>query len=294
VARLRRTLGEVTISDLGLYGPHSVTWRVHGDPAMAIGGLRALLLQALHPVAMAGVSANSGYRDDPWGRLQRTIQYVAVTTYGTTEEADQAAGRVRRLHQRLTAVDPENGERHPVDEPELLLWVHCCEVDSFLRAARAGGLRLTDSEADRYVAEQVQAARLIGLDPAAVPRTTAQLDAYFEELRPRLRATRPAYEGLKLLGVPPMRWWVRYATPAAPSWATLVAIAFGLLPPWAQRLYTHLPVLPGTELTASAGLRAVRIAALALPATLREGPQFKAAKARVAAIPVRRLDSLPA
>jgi uncharacterized protein (DUF2236 family) len=283
----------MVISDLGLYGPESVTWRIHADPSFAVGGLRALLLQALHPVAMAGVSANSGYRDDPWGRLQRTTEYVAVTTFGTAAEAEEAASKVRRVHRRLTAVDPDSGEVYRVDDPSLLLWVHCCEVDSFLHAARRGGLRLSDAEADRYVAEQVRQARLIGLTDE-VPRTTAELAAYFGEVRPLLRATGPAYEGLRLVSVPPMRWWVRWATPAAPSWGALVAMSFGLLPGWAKQLYTHLPVLPGSELTATASLRALRTAVLALPATVREGPHLKAARARVAGIPVRRLDSLPA
>jgi len=284
------------IGDLGLYGPESVTWRIHADPSFAVGGLRALLLQALHPVAMAGVSANSGYRADPWGRLQRTTEYVAVTTFGTTAAAEDAARRVRRVHRRLTAVDPDSGEVYPVDDPGLLLWVHCCEVDSFLYAARRGGLRLSDADADRYVAEQVRQARLIGLTPesVAVPRTTAELAAYFTDIRPRLRATKPAYEGLRLVSVPPMRWWVRWATPAAPSWGALVAMGFGLLPGWAKQLYTHLPAMPGTELTATASLRALRTAVLALPPSVRESPQLKAARARVAGVPIRRLEMLPA
>ncbi|TQS46661.1 oxygenase MpaB family protein [Cryptosporangium phraense] len=286
----------MTISDLGLYGPESVTWRIHADPSFAVGGLRALLLQALHPIAMAGVSANSGYRDDPWGRLQRTTEYVATTTFGTTEAAEELAAKVRRLHRRLTAVDPDTGDVHPVDDPSLLLWVHCCEVDSFLHAARRGGLRLSDADADRYVAEQVRQARLIGIEPAsvAVPRTAAELTAYFSDVRPQLKATRPAYEGLRLISAPPMRWWVRWATPAAPSWGALVAMGFGLLPGWAKQLYTHLPVLPGSEFTATASLRALRTAVLALPPTVRESPQLRAARARVAGIPVRRLDALPA
>ncbi|GAA0283417.1 oxygenase MpaB family protein [Cryptosporangium japonicum] len=283
----------MVISDLGLYGPESVTWRIHADPSFAIGGLRALLLQALHPVAMAGVSANSGFRADPWGRLQRTTEYVAVTTFGTAAEAEEAAGKVRRVHRRLTALDPDSGRVYPVDDPALLLWVHCCEVDSFLYAARRGGLRLSDADADRYVAEQVRQARLVGLTDE-VPRTAAELSAYFAEVKPLLRATGPAYEGLRLLSVPPMRWWVRWATPAAPSWGALVAMSFGLLPGWAKRLYTHLPVLPGSELTATASLRALRTAVLALPASVREGPHLKAARARVAGVPVRRLESLPA
>ncbi|SHN33241.1 oxygenase MpaB family protein [Cryptosporangium aurantiacum] len=286
----------MVISDLGLYGPESVTWRIHSDPSLAVGGLRALLLQALHPVAMAGVSANSGYRDDPWGRLQRTTEYVAITTFGTAGAAEEAASKIRRLHRRLTAVDPDSGEVYPVDDPSLLLWVHCCEVDSFLSTARRAGVRLSDADADRYVAEQVRQARLIGLTPDAieVPRTSAELDAYFTDVRPLLRATRPAYEGLKLLSAPPMRWWVRWATPAAPSWGALVAMGFGLLPGWAKRLYTHLPALPGSEMTATASLRTLRAAVLALPASVREGPQLKAARARVAAVPIRRLESLPA
>ncbi|MFG1928250.1 oxygenase MpaB family protein [Cryptosporangium sp. NPDC048952] len=283
----------MAISDLGLYGPESVTWRIHADPSFAVGGLRALLLQALHPVAMAGVAANSQYRDDPWTRLQRTAEYVAVTTFGTSADAEDVAARVRKLHRRLTAVDPDSGKVYPVDDPSLLRWVHCCEVDSFLYAARRGGLRLSDAEADRYVAEQVRQARLIGVTDE-VPRSAADLAAYFDDVRPVLRATGPAYEGLKLLSVPPMRWWVRWATPAAPSWGALVAMGFGLLPSWAKRLYTHLPVLPGTELTATASLRALRTAVLALPAPVREGPHLKAARARVAGVPVRRLEELPA
>jgi uncharacterized protein (DUF2236 family) len=286
----------MTISDLGLFGPESVTWRIHADPSIAVGGLRALLLQALHPVAMAGVSANSGYRDDPWGRLIRTTEYVAVTTFGTAEAAEEAASRVRRLHRLLTAVDPDSGEVYPVDDPALLLWIHCCEVDSFLHTARRGGLRLSAADADRYVAEQVRSARLIGLGPtdADVPRSTAALATYFDDIRPSLRATRPAYEGLKLLTAPPMRWWVRYATPAAPSWGALVAMGFGLLPSWAKRMYTHWPALPGSELTATTSLRALRTAVLALPASVREGPQLRAARTRVAAVPIRRLEALPA
>ena len=283
----------MVISDLGLYGPESVTWRIHADPSFAIGGLRALLLQALHPIAMAGVAANSGYKADPWGRLQRTTEYVAVTTFGTTAAAEEAASKVRRVHRRLTATDPDSGEVYPVDDPALLLWVHCCEVDSFLYAARRGGLRLTDADADRYVAEQVRQARLIGLT-TEVPRTAAELAAYFADVRPLLRATGPAYDGLKPLSAPPMRWWVRWATPAAPSWGALVAMGFGLLPSWAKRLYTHLPVLPGTELTATASLRALRTAVLALPPSVREGPHLKEARARVAGVPIRRLENLPA
>ncbi|HEV2088975.1 MAG TPA: oxygenase MpaB family protein [Cryptosporangiaceae bacterium] len=286
----------MNVSDLGLFGPESVTWRVHADPALWFGGLRALFLQALHPVAMAGVAAHSDYRGDPWGRLMRTADYVGVTTYGTTEDAGRAAARVRRIHAKLTAVDPDTGAVRRVDDPDLLLWVHCCEVESFLDTVRRAGMRINAAQADRYVAEQVSAARLVGLDPdrVEVPHDTAGLAAYFDQIRPVLRTTAPTYDALRFLAAPPMAWWVRYATPALPSWIGVVGLGFALLPRWARRLYTHAPALPTTDLGATVALRTVRTALLALPAVVREGPHHRAAKERTAAVPVRRLDVLPA
>src|SRR6185503_11145568 len=96
--------------DLGLFGPDSVTWRLHLEPILLLGGLRSLYLQALHPRAVAGVTQNSAYRADPWGRLTRTSAYVGTVIWGTTQEAEQAAARVRRRHARMTAVDPRTGE----------------------------------------------------------------------------------------------------------------------------------------------------------------------------------------
>jgi uncharacterized protein (DUF2236 family) len=139
--------------DPGLYGPASVTWKIHADPAMVLGGLRALLLQALHPLAMAGVVQHSNYRSDPWGRLLRTADYVSTVTFGTTEEAQRAAARVRAIHARLSGIEPESRMPYRVDDPALLLWVHCCEVDSFLCTYLRCGGRLRSSEADTYVAE---------------------------------------------------------------------------------------------------------------------------------------------
>lgn len=280
------------IGDLGLYGPESVTWRLHADPVLAVGGLRALLLQALHPVAMAAVASQSSFRDDPWGRLRRTAEYVGVTTYGTSEQAGRAAARVRGVHRRLTVVDPDTGEERRVDDPELLLWVHCCEVDSFLSTIRRSGIRVTPREADRYVAEQVRGARLIGIDPAVmeVPQSVAGLTAYFDRVRPQLRATPAAYEAARLIMAPPMHWWVRLATPAAPSWTAVASLAFCLLPGWARKMYVKLPQVPVTDVGATLSLRGLRTTLLALPTSLREGPHYRAGKARVASVPIRRLE----
>ncbi len=282
----------MTISKLGLFGPESVTWRLHADPLLAVAGLRALLLQALHPVAMAGVREHSAYQGDPWGRLRRIAEYVGVTTYGTAEEAGQLAARVRGVHRRLTAFDPETGARRPVDDPDLLLWVHCCEVESFLTTLRRGGVRINPRDADRYVAEQVRSARLVGLDPGRhdIPATLAGLTGYFDIVRPELRATPAAYDAARLILAPPMPWWIRYTTPAAPGWASIATLAFCTLPRWARSMYSHLPALPTTDAGATVSLRALRAALLTVPATLREGPHLKDGRARVSRIPIRSLD----
>jgi uncharacterized protein (DUF2236 family) len=267
----------------GLFGPRSVTWRVHSDPAMVVAGFRALLLQATHPLVMAGFAANSSYRDDPWGRLRRTGDWVATVTFGTRTQADAAGARLRALHARLRpGVEPETGLPYRVDDPELLLWVHCAEVDSFLSTYLRSGGRLRSGDADRYVDEMRESARLVGLDPASVPSTSAALAEYVEGMRPRLRVTAEAAEGAIWGFVPPMPLWVRLLTPARPAWATLVATAAGLLPRWARRLY-GLPGLPTTDLAATASARALRRTLLSVPGGLGRNPAYADARARLAA-----------
>ena len=174
---------------LGFFGPDSVSWRVHSDPTFSVGGLRALLLQALHPVAMDGVARFSGgFRDEPWPRLIRTATYVDTLTFGTRTEAVQAVARVRGIHRRLGATEETTGRTYRVDDPDLLLWVHCCEVDSLLTVARRAGVPLTDEDADRYVAEQVTSAELIGIARDDVAGVRRRLwPAYFEAMRPDAR-----------------------------------------------------------------------------------------------------------
>src|SRR4051794_7996544 len=180
------SLRDVTADEdrLGFFGPESVTWRVHADPASSVGGLRALLLQALHPVAMDGVAHNSEFRSQPWPRLMRTAAYVNTLTFGTRRDALRAVRRVRGIHRRLGGTEQTTGRAYRVDDRDLLLWVHCCEVDSLLSVTRRAGLQLEDDDADRYVAEQVTAASLIGIDAGDVPSSVAELDAYFERIRP--------------------------------------------------------------------------------------------------------------
>lgn len=291
----------------GLFGPGSVTWRLHADPVLVLGGMRALLLQALHPRAMAGVATHSGFRTDPWGRLRRTAEYVGITTYGTIAEAERAGARVRGVHRRLTATDPATGEPFRIDDPELLVWIHACEVDSFLSTIRRAGARVSPKEADQYLDEQRRTAELVGLAPDDVPGNQAELAAYFRRMRPELRATRDALDAARFVVVPPMPAWVRmgtalpgpatqaglleqlarYAPPvpvrtvARPAWAAMAGLAFALLPPWARRAY-GIPAVPAGELATTVALRGLRTALLLIPESAREGPAIKAAKRRLA------------
>ncbi|MFC9279468.1 oxygenase MpaB family protein [Streptomyces collinus] len=221
--------------DPGLFGPFSVTWQVHGDPMMWVAGIRALYLQALHPRAVRGVLQNSDFRRDAWGRLMRTADFVGTTTYGTTAAAERAGARVRRIHRLLSATDPATGERYGVDEPELLLWVHCAEIDSYLHVLRRSGFPLGDADADRYIAEHRVSARLVGLDPDAVPADRAGLARYFEKVRPALAAGPEARVVDDFLLRPPTHPLLLPAREVL--WRRVAHLAYASLPPYAHELY---------------------------------------------------------
>ena len=270
---------------VGFFGPDSVTWRVHADPSYAIGGLRALMLQALHPVAMDGVARNSaGFRDEWWMRMTRTGQYMATVTFGTRTEARRMAARVRGLHRKLSGVEETTGRAYRVDDPDLLLWVHNCAVDSLLSTARRAGLPLSDEDADTYVREQMAAARLVGVPEELVPRTVADLEEYFERIRPELALTPAASDGVRRLFVPPMKGWVQMLTPARPAWGTFVSLGFATLPAWARQMFS-MPGFALTDAAATAALRAFRTALLAVPERARWSPILRAGYARVAEAP---------
>lgn len=274
--------------DLGLFGPGSVTWKVHDEPILLVAGLRSLYLQALHPRAVTGVAQNSNYRADPWGRLVRTSTYVATVIYGTTAEAESAGRRVAALHARMRGRDPFTGQEFRIDDPDLLRWVHVTEVESFLSTARRAGVRLTPAEADAYYAEQRRAAALVGLDPATVPATVAEVADYYRDVRPALRLTEHGVATAVFLTAPPAPRTIRLPlrlglTLGPPRWAYLgiAGTAFGLLPAWARRMYGGLG-LPSTDLSAALSVRALRLALTAVPRRFLEGPTYQAAMARAA------------
>lgn len=250
--------------DPGVFGPRSVTWQMHSDPMMWIAGVRALYLQALHPRAVRGVFQNSDFRRDAWGRLMRTAHFVGTLSYGTTDAAEQAGATVRRIHRRLSATDPATGERYGIDEPGLLLWVHCAEVDSYLDVLRRSGFPVSDAQADAYVHEQRESARLVGLDPARVPGSRAGLAAYFARVRPELALTPEAREVDDFLRRPPT------PAPLVPArallWHRVARLAYGALPAYAHELYGR-PAPPPATVTRR--LRATGHLLRAIPPTVR-------------------------
>ncbi len=221
------------------FSPGDPIWKVHADAAMFPGGIRALLLQSLHPLAMAGVAGHSGYKGDAWGRLQRTSEFLATTTFGTVEDAQQAIRRVRAIHRRVRGTAPD-GRPYAASDPHLLRWVHVAEADSFLTAHQHyAAAPLTDAEADRYVEQAALVAGLLGVEDA--PTTVSGLRAAIESYRPELEGTPAAREAARFLLVnPPL------PLAARPGYAALAAGAVSMLPRWA-RWPLRLPWLPVTE-----------------------------------------------
>ncbi|MGE7433788.1 oxygenase MpaB family protein [Kitasatospora sp. NPDC001175] len=249
--------------DPGLFGPSSVTWHLHADPAMWIGGISALHLQALHPVAALGIVQNSSFEDDPFGRLTGTGSFIVATTWGTREQAERAGARVRLVHERLRIRDPETGAVHRVDAPDLLLWVHCALVRSNLHAVLRGGLDLSARQADRYVREQRQVAALMGLASGDAPGSVADLEDYLCGMRPVLAATAEAMAIHRFVARPPLHGLHRSMRPA---WTVASRLGYSLMPSWARESYGQ-PGIPAP--VANTALRAVRSAAFLIPRAKR-------------------------
>lgn len=245
--------------DSGLFGPTSVTWHLHADPAMWIGGISALHLQALHPLAAMGIVQNSSFEEDPFGRLVSTGSFIVQTTWGTRAEAERAGARVRAVHARMRIHEPGTGRIHRLDSPGLLLWVHCALTRSNLHAVRRGGLKLTPWQADEYVHEQRSIAALVGLDPTDTPGTAADLDDYLTGMYGALAASEEAMVIHRFLSRPPLHGPHRALRPA---WTAASRLGYSIIPPEAQALYQR-PGIPAPMATAA--LRAARSAALLIP-----------------------------
>jgi len=244
---------QLSSRDTGLFGPESVTWRVLSEPVMWIAGLRAMYLQALHPDVMMGTWQNTAFAkpDEAWGRFTRTVEFVRVRTYGSRAEVERAAARLRKVHASLRGVDAD-GREFRLDEPELLLWVHCGEVGSYAEIARRSGVHVTRAELDVFIDEQRRSAAVVGLDPAIVPASMAELDEYYQRMRPQLRACAEARLALRLSftpRLPPAFLPLRLIVPP------LNVLAYASLPRWARRLY-GTPAIGLTDAAVTVALRA--------------------------------------
>ncbi|MET0308883.1 MAG: oxygenase MpaB family protein [Sphingomonas sp.] len=226
----------------GLFGPHSVVWRVHGDvTTMMVGGVTALLLQMLHPAVLAGVWDHSSFRGDMIGRLRRTARFIAVTGYSSREDADTAIEKVREVHTRVKGVLPD-GTPYAADDPRLLAWVHVTEAIAFLGAwIRYAEPEMSLADQDRYFAEFALIAERLGADP--VPRSRAEADRLIAEMRPELVVDARTREVARMVLSQPA------PNLAMKPFQTLTfQAAVDLLPDWARRLH-GLPA-PGVAIPA--------------------------------------------
>jgi uncharacterized protein (DUF2236 family) len=224
---------EVTVEhpgDPGLFGPDSVTWRIHSDLSMLVGGVRSLLVQALHPLAMTGVARHSNFREDPLGRLARTGAYVGVTTFGAVPEAEQMIRMVQAVHRSVEGVAAD-GRPYSASDPATLAWVHNVEIDSFLRAyQRYGSERLSATDADRYVDEMTAVLTRFGVeDPALLPRTAADLQRWILTHPEQARIPETG-EAVRFMVLPPL------PPTSLPAYGVLAAAAVGLIPVRQRRM----------------------------------------------------------
>jgi uncharacterized protein (DUF2236 family) len=219
--------------DWGYFGPASISWRVHSNPVLLVGGLRALIIQSLNPLAMAGIHQHSDYLERPLSRLRRTAEYVATVVYGDSPSARRAAEMVEKLHSRVKGIDPITGSPYSAADVETKLWVHCVEVHSFLAAYRAYGGKMSDAEQDAYLAEQVRAAQLMGLPRELVPSSRAAFRDFFEYMRPGLCVTEASRDAIELVVNPPK---TRELLPHQVSLRMMASAAVAITPGYMRRM----------------------------------------------------------
>jgi uncharacterized protein (DUF2236 family) len=218
-------------ADAGLFGPGSIVWRVHRDRSFPLAGMRALMVQALHPLAMAGVAQHSDWRRDPFGRLAATSGYVLTVTYGDRAAANEAAARVREVHKHVRGTDPETGLPYAAEDPDLLLWIHAALVESIMTIVQRYGRGLDPSDADRYVAEMVPFAEIVGVPKEMVPRSAHALDEYLRSVE-LVRITEAARDAIAVVLDPP-----GLDDDTRELWHDLAQVATGTLPDWARDAY---------------------------------------------------------
>ena len=253
---------DAPVGDAGLFGPESCTWKIHADfPSMMAGGLAALMLQSLHPLALAGVWDHSAFRTDILGRLRNTTAFVSRTTYAPRAAAEAAIARVLDIHHGVRGVAAD-GRAYSADDPHLLNWVHCAECWSFLQAYQTychAGIPL--AQQDRYLVEMARIAEALGA--RAVPKSRAELDAFFRAARPELVFDERVREVLRVLRS--MRLPIALA---GVSRNVFIGAAAVLLPDWALTLMGRTPL---ERLRDRAAARVLQLAAPSIRGAVAEG-----------------------
>jgi len=219
--------------DWGLFGPESISWRVHSSPVRLVGGLRALIIQSLNPLAMAGIHQHSDHLEQPLSRLRSTIEYVTTVVFGDTPSAYRAAETVEKLNEQVKGVDPITEAPYSAADLQTKLWLHCVDAHSFLAAYRAYGGALSEADQNRYLAEQVRAAELMGLPEELIPASLRGYRDFFEFMRPRLCVSESSRAAIDLTTKPPLR---REFLPHQVTLRTMAAAAVAITPRHLRRM----------------------------------------------------------
>lgn len=251
-------------SDLGYFGPDSVSWRVHREVTVLFGGARALLMQAAHPLVVAGANQTGMYERDPWKRLQRTLILTYTVTFGSKEEADAAAEKINLVHTRINGIDPVTGKRYDALDPVLLLYVHACLVDSALLFEELTVGELDDAGRERFHREQMLAAEMMLIPRDTIPPTVPALRAWLADFEDRgdLMVTEGARRVYELfLDPPPEAEW-------RPVLRGVSRLAFGTLSPLLREMY-GVPMSSAKRGAMAATFAAIRAARPGLPPKFR-------------------------
>jgi uncharacterized protein (DUF2236 family) len=262
--------------DQGFFGPSSVSWRVHRETTVLFGGARALLMQAAHPLVIAGARETGFYERNPWKRLERTLQLTYTITFGTSEEAREAAARINAVHRNVHGIDTVTGKPYDALDPDLLLWVHACLVDSALLFEQLTVGALDEAGRQRFHEEQMLAAEMLLLPRERIPPTVQELRDYITSVVESgdLLVTDAARAVAGLFKNPPPEAEWRPVLRAVSRWA------FGTLPPQLRAQYGVMWT-PAHDAMKALTLRSVRLLRPALPRRVRYIQPAEAALARL-------------
>ena len=267
--------------DLGYFGPDSVSWQVHREVTVLFGGARALLMQAAHPLVIAGAGQTGMFERDPWKRLQRTLVLTYTLTFGTKAEAEAAAEKINLVHTRINGVDPVTGKHYDALDPHLLLYVHACLVDSALLFEELTVGKLDDAGRQRFHEEQMLAAEMCLVPREMIPPTVPALRAWLADVEDRgeLLVTDNARKVADLFLHPPKEADWR------PVLVGVSRLAFATLSPLVREMY-WFPLGPARQAAVDASHVATRLVRPFLPTKYRYLAPYNMWRARRAGKPV--------